>query len=201
MGPRITIGSASLMNKALEVIELHHLFGLSPEQIEVVIHPQSIVHSMVEFVDGAVVAHMGLPDMRGPIHHALHSPDRPPSPVRGFDLQAFAKLEFEAPDPVRFPALKLGHECIRAGGDSACVLNAADEVAVQAFLDGKISFTDMNQVHRTALDQRQGDASSIEALMAADLRARAHAQKAVQNLATSGPASSGPAAPEPANHP
>ncbi|HJM56092.1 MAG TPA: 1-deoxy-D-xylulose-5-phosphate reductoisomerase [Planctomycetota bacterium] len=201
MGPRITIGSASLMNKALEVIELHHLFGLSPEQIEVVIHPQSIVHSMVEFVDGAVVAHMGLPDMRGPIHHALHSPDRPPSPVRGFDLQAFAKLEFEAPDPVRFPALKLGHECIRAGGDSACVLNAADEVAVQAFLDGKISFTDMNQVHRTALDQRQGDASSIEALMAADLRARAHAQKAVQDLATSGPASSGPAAPEPANHP
>jgi 1-deoxy-D-xylulose-5-phosphate reductoisomerase len=198
MGPRITIGSASLMNKALEVIELHHLFGLTPEQIEVVIHPQSIVHSMVEFVDGAVVAHMGIPDMRGPIHHALHSPDRPPSPVRGFDLQAFAKLEFEAPDPVRFPALTLGHECIRVGGDAACALNAADEVAVQAFLDGTISFTDMNHVHRAALEQRQGDASSIEALMAADLLARTHAQQAVQALAHSGPAPSGPAAPEPA---
>ncbi|HIF40041.1 MAG TPA: 1-deoxy-D-xylulose-5-phosphate reductoisomerase [Planctomycetes bacterium] len=188
MGPRITIGSASLMNKALEVIELHHLFELTPEQIEVVIHPQSIVHSMVEFVDGAVVAHMGVPDMRGPIHHALHSPDRPPSPVRGFDLKAFAKLEFEAPDPVRFPALTLGYECIRAGEDAACVLNAADEVAVQAFLDGAISFTDMNRVHHAALEKRQGDASSIEALMAADLRARTHAQEAVQTLTASGPA-------------
>jgi 1-deoxy-D-xylulose-5-phosphate reductoisomerase len=118
--------------------------------------------------------------------------------VRGFDLQAFAKLEFEAPDPVRFPALTLGHECIRVGGDAACALNAADEVAVQAFLDGTISFTDMNHVHRSALEQRQGDASSIEALMAADRLARTHAQQAVQALARSGPAPSGPAAPEPA---
>jgi 1-deoxy-D-xylulose-5-phosphate reductoisomerase len=187
------------MNKALEVIELHHLFGLAPEQIEVVIHPQSIVHSMVEFVDGAVVAHMGVPDMRGPIHHALHAPDRPPSPVRGFDLQAFAKLEFEAPDPVRFPALTLGFECVRAGEDAGCVLNAADEVAVQAFLDGTIAFTDMNRVHRAALNQRQGDASSIEALMAADRRARAHAQETVQALASSGTTPSGPAAPETAS--
>jgi len=199
MGPRITIGSASLMNKALEVIELHHLFGLTPEEIDVVIHPQSIVHSMVEFVDGAVVAHMGVPDMRGPIHHALHAPDRPPSPVRGFDLQAFSKLEFEAPDPVRFPALKLGYECIRAGGDAACVLNAADEIAVQAFLDGTIGFTDMNRVHRAALDQRQGDASSIETLLAADSRARAHARQTVQELSTSKPAHAGPALPPSTN--
>lgn len=199
MGPRITIGSASLMNKALEVIELHHLFGLAPDQIEVVIHPQSIVHSMVEFVDGAVVANMGVPDMRGPIHHALHAPDRPPSPVRGFDLQAFARLEFEAPDPARFPALTLGFECVRAGEDAACVLNAADEVAVQAFLDGAIAFTDMNSVHRAALDQRKGDASSIEALMGADRRARIHAQETVQALASSGSNPSGPAAPETAS--
>jgi 1-deoxy-D-xylulose-5-phosphate reductoisomerase len=201
MGPRITIGSASLMNKALEVIELHHLFGLTPEEIEVVIHPQSIVHSMVEFVDGAVVAHMGVPDMRGPIHHALHTPDRPPSPVRGFDLQAFSKLEFEAPDPVRFPALTLGYECIRAGGDSACVLNAADEIAVQAFLDGTIGFTDMNRVHRAALDQRQGDASSIETLLAADSRARTHARQTIQELSMSKPAHAGPALPPSANQP
>jgi 1-deoxy-D-xylulose-5-phosphate reductoisomerase len=199
MGPRITIGSASLMNKALEVIELHHLFGLTPEEIEVVIHPQSIVHSMVEFVDGAVVAHMGVPDMRGPIHHALHTPDRPPSPVRGFDLQAFSKLEFEAPDPVRFPALTLGYECIRAGGDSACVLNAADEIAVQAFLDGTIGFTDMNRVHRAALDQRQGDASSIETLLAADSRARTHARQTIQELSMSKPAHAGPALPPSTN--
>ena len=199
MGPRITIGSASLMNKALEVIELHHLFGLTPEEIEVVIHPQSIVHSMVEFVDGAVVAHMGVPDMRGPIHHALHAPDRPPSPARGFDLQAFSKLEFEAPDPVRFPALKLGYECIRSGGDAACVLNAADEIAVQAFLDGTIGFTDMNRVHRAALDQRQGDASSIETLLAADSRARTHARQTIQELSMSKPAHAGPALPPSTN--
>ena len=201
MGPRITIGSASLMNKALEVIELHHLFGLAPEQIEVVIHPQSIVHSMVEFVDGAVVAHMGLPDMRGPIHHALHAPDRPPSPVRGFDLQAFSKLEFEAPDPIRFPALTLGYECIRSGGDAACVLNAADEVAVEAFLDGTIAFTDMNRVHRAALDQRQGDASSIATLLAADSRARTQARQTVQELAMPNPAHAGPAHPPSGNRP
>ncbi len=182
MGPRISIGSASLMNKALEIVELHHLFELSPEQIEVVIHPQSIVHSMVEFVDGAVIAHMGTPDMRGPIHHALYAPDRPPSPVKGFDLKAFSTLEFEAPDPNRFPALTLGYDCIRAGQDAGCVLNAADEIAVQAFLEGRIRFTDMNRVHHTALEQRQGDDSSIEALMEADKRARAHARQAVQAI-------------------
>ena len=201
MGPRITVGSASLMNKALEVIELHHLFGLAPEQIEVVIHPQSIVHSMVEFVDGAVMANMGIPDMRGPIHHALHAPDRPPSPVRGFDLQAFAKLEFEAPDPTRFPALTLGYDCVRAGEDAGCVLNAADEIAVQAFLDGQIAFTDMNRVHCAALDRREGDGSSIDALMAADERAREHALQAVRDIAKPGQPSSGSSPTESASQP
>ena len=139
MGPRITVGSATLMNKALEVIELHHLFGLDRDRIEVVIHPQSVVHSMVEFIDGSVMAQMGPPDMRGPIHYALHHPDRAPSGLRGFSIEQFQRLTFEAPDPGRFPALELGYRCLEEGSDSGSVLNAADEVAVAAFLNLEIA--------------------------------------------------------------
>lgn len=172
MGPRITIGSATLMNKALEVIETHHLFGLAPEQIEVVLHRQSVVHSMVEFVDGSVLAQMGPPDMRGPIQFALTWPERRPSELVGFDLSVFRTLTFEAVDAQRFPALELGYRCVREGGDAGAVLNAADEEAVQAFRDGKIGFQDIHQVCRSVLAGRPRLSGSIDALLAADRRAR-----------------------------
>ena len=180
MGPRITVGSATLMNKALEVIELHHLFGLERERIEVVIHTQSIVHSMVEFVDGSVIAQMGPPDMRGPIHYALHHPDRAPSKMEGFDLARFRSLTFEAPDPVRFPALELGFRCVEEGSDAGSVLNAADEIAVEAFLKGEIAFPDIPRINRLVLDRRPGLAASVGDLLRADRVARTLAREEVE---------------------
>jgi len=182
MGPRITIGSATLMNKALEVIELHHLFGLEHDRIEVVIHPQSIVHSLVEFVDGSVIAQMGPPDMRGPIHYALHHPDRAPSDLQGFDLARFRSLTFEAPDPVRFPALELGFRCVDEGADAGSVLNAADEVAVEAFLKGEIAFPDIARINRLVLDRRPGLHGSVGNLLRSDGLARVFAHEEVQGL-------------------
>ena len=188
MGPRITIGSATLMNKALEVIEVHHLFGLERERIEVVIHPQSIVHSLVEFVDGSVIAQMGPPDMRLPIHYALHHPDRAPSPRRGFDLGLYRQLEFEAPDLERFPALELGYRCVELGGDSGAVLNAADEVAVEAFLKHEIPFPAIARLNRRVLEQRPGHARDVAELLAADRFARELARREIQALARPEPA-------------
>jgi 1-deoxy-D-xylulose-5-phosphate reductoisomerase len=182
MGPRITVGSATLMNKALEVIELHHLFGLERERIEVVIHPQSIVHSLVEFVDGSVIAQMGPPDMRGPIHYALHHPDRAASTLCGFDLARFRALTFESPDPARFPALELGFRCVEEGADAGSVLNAADEVAVEAFLGGEIAFPEIARINRTALDRRPGPARTVEDLLQADRLARTIAREEVELL-------------------
>lgn len=179
MGPRITVGSATLMNKALEVIEAHHLFGLEPERIDVVIHRQSVVHSLVEFVDGSVVAQMGPPDMRGPIHYALHHPDRYPADLRGFDLSVFRQLTFEAPDRERFPALDLGYRCLREGGDAGCVLNAADEVAVEAFLAGAIGYRDIAALASSVLDERPPAVASLEGILASDARARDLARDAV----------------------
>ena len=126
MGPRVTIGSATLMNKAFEVIEVHHLFGLEADRIHVAVHPQSIVHSMVEFIDGSVIAQLGPPDMRGPIHYAIHHPGRG-FPAGGV-FERFANLTFEAPDLERFPALGLGFRVVEEGGTSGAVLNAADEL-------------------------------------------------------------------------
>jgi 1-deoxy-D-xylulose-5-phosphate reductoisomerase len=182
MGPRITVGSATLMNKALEVVELHHLFGLERERIEVVIHPQSIVHSLVEFVDGSVIAQMGPPDMRGPIHYALHHPDRAASTLCGFDLARFRALTFESPDPARFPALELGFRCVEEGADAGSVLNAADEVAVEAFLGGEIAFPEIARINRTALDRRPGPARTVEDLLQADRLARTIAREEVELL-------------------
>jgi 1-deoxy-D-xylulose-5-phosphate reductoisomerase len=182
MGPRITVGSATLMNKALEVIELHHLFGLGRDRIEVVIHRQSIVHSLVEFVDGSVIAQMGPPDMRGPIHYALHHPDRAPSSLVGFDLDLFGTLTFEAPDPARFPALELGFRCVEEGSDAGCVLNAADEVAVEAFLNREIALQDIPRINRLVLDQRPGLDGSVDDLLEADRVARTLAHKEVEGL-------------------
>jgi 1-deoxy-D-xylulose-5-phosphate reductoisomerase len=184
MGPRVTIGSATLMNKALEVLELHHLFGLEAERIEVVVHPQSIVHSLVEFVDGSVIAQLGPPDMRGPIHYALHHPDRAPAPLAGFDLELFRRLEFEAPDPERFPALELGFRCVAEGSDAGAVLNAADEVAVAAFLARRIGLAEIVAVNRAVLARRRGEAQSFEALLRADERARIDAEREVAQRAS-----------------
>ncbi len=174
MGPRITVGSATLMNKALEIIELHHLFDLPAESIGVVVHPQSIVHSMVEFEDGSVMAQMGPPDMRLPIHFALHAPDRAPAPqLRGFDFESFSQLTFEAPDPETFPALGLGFDCVRAGGTSGAVLNAADEVAVQAFLNETLPFSAMVDLWKAALAARPKDSEDVAGALRADQWARA----------------------------
>lgn len=152
MGERITIGSATLMNKALEVIEARWLFDVEPDRIEVVVHPQSIVHSMVEFVDGSVVAQLGPPDMRGPVRYALSWPERAPAPLPGFDVRDYAQLTFEAPDRETFPALDLGFEAARRGGTAGAALNAADETAVRRFLDGDLSFPDIATLCATALE-------------------------------------------------
>jgi 1-deoxy-D-xylulose-5-phosphate reductoisomerase len=183
MGPRITIGSATLMNKALEVIEAHHLFGLRREQIEVVLHRQSVVHSMVEFVDGSVMAQLGPPDMRGPLHYCLHFPERAPSALRGFDLGVFRSLTFEAVDPALFPSLELGFRCVERGGDSGATLNAADEVAVDAFLRGQIEFNDIYRINRDVLERASGAGASIAALLGADRTARQRARAQVESLA------------------
>lgn len=140
MGPRITIGSATMMNKAFEVIEAHWLFDLRPEQIEVVIHPQSIVHSMVEFVDGSILAQCGIPDMRVPILYCLGWPDRLPLAFQPFDLRRWSRLEFAAVERARYPAIDLAYEVLARGGDSGAVLNAADEELTQRFLDGAVAF-------------------------------------------------------------
>lgn len=140
MGPRITVDSATLLNKALEVVEARWLFGVPADRIEVVVHPQSVVHSMVEFVDGSVVAQMGPPDMRTPIRYALGFPDRLPAERPRFDVRDYAQLTFLAPDRERFPGLDLGFAAARRGGTAGAALNAADEVAVAAFLAGDLPF-------------------------------------------------------------
>ncbi len=140
MGRKITINSASMFNKGLEIIEAYHLFDLEPDQIEVLVHPQSIIHGLVEFSDCSVIAQMGAPDMRTPIAHCLAWPERIDGPAKKLDLAAIGQLTFEAPDPVRFPSLRLVQEALRAGGAMPTVFNAANEVAVDAFLNGKIGF-------------------------------------------------------------
>jgi 1-deoxy-D-xylulose-5-phosphate reductoisomerase len=153
MGPKITIDSATMMNKALELIEARWLFGLPGEKLDVVVHPQSIVHSMVEFVDGSVVAQLSPPDMRLPIQYALAYPERFACPARKFDFTQSIALEFEPPDPKRFPAVQLGHEAAIRGGTCGAVLNAANEEAVRGFLDGELRFTDIAEICRRVLDE------------------------------------------------
>ena len=140
MGRKITIDSATMMNKGLEVIEAHHLFALTPDQIDVLVHPQSIVHGIVEFADGSLVAQMGATDMRIPIAHCLAWPDRIPDAAPRLDLVALGRLDFEAPDPQRFPALALARAALEQGGAAPTVLNAANEIAVEAFLAGRLNF-------------------------------------------------------------
>jgi len=152
MGGRITIDSATLMNKGLEIIEAHHLFGLPYERIDVVVHPQSIVHALVALADGASLAHLGHPDMRVPISYALHHPDRADVPVPTLDLASVGTLSFEEPDEETFPCLRLARQAGLQGGTAPCVLNAADEVAVAAFLAGELAFTGIAEVVERTLD-------------------------------------------------
>jgi 1-deoxy-D-xylulose-5-phosphate reductoisomerase len=176
MGGRITVDSATLFNKGLEVIEAHHLFGVPYDRIDVVVHPQSIVHGIVDLNDGASLAHLGHPDMRVPISYALHHPERADVPVPRLDLAAVGSLTFEAPDEEAFPCLRLAREAAELGGTAPCVLNAADEVAVHAFLSGRLSFTAIPRVIEdtlAAVDPRP--LRHFSDLLAVDAEARRHA--------------------------
>lgn len=173
MGPKITIDSATLMNKALEIIEARWLFDLGPDQIGVVIHPQSIVHSMVEYVDGSVIAQLSPPDMKLPIHYALHWPARLPSVASKLDWSRSMQLQFDPPDPERFGALELGLEVARAGGTAGAVLNGANEAAVAAFLAGELGFQEIVPACRDVLEHHEFDPSpSLEQLFRLDGWAR-----------------------------
>ncbi len=153
MGGKITIDSATLMNKGLELIEAHHLFGTPYEQIEVVVHPQSIIHSLISLNDGATLAHLGYPDMRVPISYALHYPERHDVPVRPLDLVELGALTFEAVDMETFACLRLAREAALAGGTAPCTLNAANEVAVHAFLSGRLRFLEIAAVIEETLER------------------------------------------------
>ncbi len=179
MGGRITVDSATLFNKGLEVIEAHHLFGTPYERIDVVVHPQSIVHGLVTLNDGASLAHLGHPDMRVPISYALHHPERADVPVEALDLAAVGSLTFEAPDEEAFPCLRLAREAALAGGTAPCVLNAADEVAVLAFLDGQLPFAGIPRVIEDTLKAfPPRSLRSFSDLYEADAEARRHATTA-----------------------
>lgn len=173
MGPKITVDSATMMNKALEIIEARWLFDLEPDQIEVVVHPQSIVHSFVEFRDGSVLAQLSPPDMKLPIQYALTYPERWDCPSPKLDLATAMSLDFEPPDLDRFPAIGLGHEVARVGGTAGAVLNAANEAAVAGFLGGQLSFTEIVPACRSVLDNHQFEASpTLEKLIELDNWAR-----------------------------
>jgi 1-deoxy-D-xylulose-5-phosphate reductoisomerase len=173
MGRKITIDSATLMNKGFEVIEAHHLFRLPYERLRVWIHPQSIIHSLVEFHDGAIMAQLGLPDMELPIQYALSYPERLPMAGRRLSLPEIGRLDFSEPDPGKFPCLRLCREAGMAGGTAPAVVNAANEVAVEAFLDGEITFTGIGRVVSYALDKHvTRPADSLESIEAADRETR-----------------------------
>jgi len=177
MGLKISIGSASMFNKALEMIEAKHLFNLRPEQIEVIVHPQSIIHSMVGYTDGSVLAQLGAPDMRTAIGYALAYPDRPMLNVDRLDFAKLAKLDFEAPDEVRFPALRLARTALERGGVQGAVMNAAEEVAFDAFCAGRIGFLAMADVAEEVMEAMVAHpaAGSIEEVFEADAEARRRA--------------------------
>jgi len=181
MGRKISVDSATMMNKGLEVIEAHWLFGASASQIEVVIHPQSVIHSMVAYADGSVLAQLGNPDMRTPIAHALAYPERIDSGVDAIDLARIGQLEFRQPDRVRFPCLQLAFDALQAGGSAPAVLNAANEVAVQAFLDKQISFSRISTLIAETLSRvPAASVDTLESLLAQDSKARDQARALLQ---------------------
>ena len=184
MGGRITVDCATLMNKGFEMIEAHHLFGVPYERIDVVVHPQSIVHSLVNLNDGASLAHLGYPDMRVPISYALHFPQRTDTEVPTLDLAATGELTFEPPDLDSFPCLRMAREAGEAGGTAPCVLNAVDEVAVAAFLDGRLRFTGIAEVVERMLEEMPAEPiSHFEDLFAIDEEARRRSADLIEELA------------------
>ncbi|SFU70909.1 1-deoxy-D-xylulose 5-phosphate reductoisomerase [Nitrosomonas eutropha] len=182
MGRKISVDSATMMNKGLEVIEAHWLFNVEPEKIQVVVHPQSVIHSMVEYIDGSVLAQLGNPDMRTPIAHALGYPERMESGVQSMDIFKIAQLNFEAPDFERFPCLRLAYEALSKGGNMPAVLNAANEVAVEVFLAGEIPFTAIPAIIGYVMESidRQ-EVTDLEDVLVADLQAREIARKWLDN--------------------
>ena len=176
MGAKISVDSATLMNKGLELIEAHHLFPVTADQLEVLVHPQSVVHSLVEYIDGSMLAQLGTPDMRIPIAYTLAYPERMATPCARLDLAAIARLDFEAPDFERFPALALAWAALREGGSAPAVLNAANEVAVAAFLAGRIGFLDITAIVADTLGRMPAaPMHSLEAIVAVDQAARSTA--------------------------
>lgn len=188
MGAKITIDSATLMNKGLELIEAAWLFDRPSSQIDVVVHPQSVIHSMVEYVDGSVLSQMGSPDMRTPIAYALAWPDRMETPVERLDFASISRLDFFEPDLIRFPCLRLAREALESGGQAACVLNAANEVAVAAFLDNRIGFMDIPVACERALEHYAKEVSfarapgSVDEVMDLDRRTRDTVDEQIVNL-------------------
>jgi len=183
MGRKITIDSATLMNKGLEVIEAHWLFGVGADQIDVVIHPQSVVHSMVEFTDGSILAQLGVTDMRLPIQYAFSYPERWPAPLPRLDLARAGRLDFDVPDTTAFPCLSLAYRALEAERSLPVVLNAANEIAVARFLEGRIGFTAIPQVIARAMDvHRPAEVSTLAAVRAVDAAARAHALDIARGL-------------------
>ena len=183
MGAKISVDSATLMNKGLELIEAVHLFPLEESAIDILVHPQSVVHSMVEYEDGSVLAQMGSPDMRTPISYALNWPQRMKAPVEQLDLVKIGSLTFEAPDPVRFPALRLAREALKTGGAMPTVLNAANEVAVQGFLAGEIGFLDICRlVEDTLNDEAPADPVCLADIEEIDSNARRRARELTASL-------------------
>jgi 1-deoxy-D-xylulose-5-phosphate reductoisomerase len=186
MGPKITVDSATLLNKGLEVIETVRLFGLTPDQVETVIHPQSVVHALVEFRDGSVLAQLSEPDMRLPVQYCLTYPDRVPSPVRRLSLHEAGRLDFHRPDPRRFPCLGLAYRALRLGPFAPCVLNAANEVAVAAFLARRIALGAIPRIISSALDKlagvRAGQRATLQRLRQTEQDASAFAQEMVRRF-------------------
>ncbi|QDX25433.1 1-deoxy-D-xylulose-5-phosphate reductoisomerase [Sphingomonas suaedae] len=173
MGAKISVDSATMMNKGLELIEAYHLFPVTPEQLDVIVHRQSVIHSMVEYVDGSVLAQLGAPDMRVPIAHALAWPQRMETPCQRLDLATIGRLDFEAPDYVRFPCLRLAREALAAGGARPAILNAANEVAVAAFLAGRVGFLEIAAIVADTLDRYDPAApDTLDQVLAIDAEAR-----------------------------
>jgi 1-deoxy-D-xylulose-5-phosphate reductoisomerase len=183
MGAKISVDSATMMNKGLELIEAHHLFDLPSERIDILVHPQSVIHSMVEYVDGSTLAQMGSPDMRIPIAHTLAFPERLPTPAAKLDLARIGRLDFEATDETRFPSLRLARAALEAKGGDAIVLNAANEIAVAAFLAGRIGFLDIARLVERALERTASPAPrSIAEVLDIDRDARDNVSSMIETV-------------------
>ena len=185
MGAKITIDSATLMNKGLEVIEAHWLFGFGADEIDILVHPESVVHSMIELIDGSVIAQMGITDMRHVIQYALTYPERHPCALPPLDLTQLSALHFEAPDLERFPCISLAYRALREGGTLAAAMNAANEEAVQAFIDQRISLTDIPRVIEMVMDEHQTrEVKNLDVVLEADRTARLRAATAIEHIAS-----------------